>query len=98
MKQAMLILDEDERISNLARLFFHKKGEVIYNVFADIVSSLSKIKEEQPQLLSSDNYHKVMKFLLSYVKKETQVINIVDKLCHRFRNSNSVSQHRGSFL
>ncbi|RDY13843.1 Condensin complex subunit 1 [Mucuna pruriens] len=81
-EMAVRLEDEDERISNLAKLFFlelSKKGNnPIYNLLPDILSKLSQ------QNLSKDSFCNIMQFLIASIKKDRQMEALVEKLCHRF--------------
>ncbi|MFS7943327.1 putative armadillo-like helical, condensin complex subunit 1 [Helianthus anomalus] len=81
-EMAMRLEDEDERISNLAKLFFHelsKKGNnPIYNLLPDILGKLSN------QDLKQESFFNIMQFLIGSIKKDKQMEALVEKLCHRF--------------
>ncbi|XP_038718935.1 condensin complex subunit 1 isoform X2 [Tripterygium wilfordii] len=81
-EMAVRLEDEDDRISNLARLFFHelsKKGSnPIYNLLPDILGKLSN------QDLKWDNFCSIMQFLIGSIKKDKQMEALVEKLCNRF--------------
>ncbi|KAK9075874.1 hypothetical protein SSX86_004203 [Deinandra increscens subsp. villosa] len=81
-EMAMRLEDEDERISNLAKLFFHelaKKGNnPIYNLLPDILGKLSN------QDLKKESFFNIMQFLIGSIKKDKQMEALVEKLCHRF--------------
>ncbi|KAL6498518.1 Condensin-1 complex subunit CAP-D2 [Orobanche hederae] len=81
-EMAMRLEDEDERISNLARLFFHelsKKGSnPIYNLLPDILGKLSC------QNLNGESFCNIMQFLIGSIKKDKQMESLVEKLCNRF--------------
>ncbi|CAH1774609.1 unnamed protein product [Owenia fusiformis] len=81
---ATCIVDEDTRISNLAKLFFlelAKKGNAVYNIMPDVISRLS-----DPDVgVAEDNFRIIMKYLFSFIQKDRQCESLVEKLCHRFR-------------
>ncbi|RWR88379.1 condensin complex subunit 1 [Cinnamomum micranthum f. kanehirae] len=81
-EMAMRLEDEDERISSLAKLFFHelsKKGSnPIYNLLPDILGRLSN------QNLKEEAFHNIMHFLIGSIKKDKQMEALVEKLCNRF--------------
>ncbi|XP_016457670.2 condensin-1 complex subunit CAP-D2-like [Nicotiana tabacum] len=81
-EMAICLEDEDERISNLAKLFFHelsKKGNnPIYNLLPDILGKLSS------QNLKEESFCNIMQFLIGSIKKDKQMEALVEKLCHRF--------------
>lgn len=81
---AVCILDENERIADLARLFFNelarKSSNVIYNILPDTISCLSKMND-----LSSESFKRVVSFLVGLMDREKHSDSMVEKLCHRFR-------------
>ncbi|XP_022935076.1 condensin complex subunit 1 [Cucurbita moschata] len=82
--------DDDERISNLAKLFFHelsKKGaNPIYNLLPDILGKLSN------QNLPRESFCNIMQFLIGSIKKDKQMESLVEKLCNRFSGVSDVKQ------
>ncbi|KAL6530534.1 Condensin-1 complex subunit CAP-D2 [Orobanche minor] len=89
-EMAMRLEDEDERISNLARLFFHelsKKGSnPIYNLLPDILGKLSC------QNLNGESFCNIMQFLIGSIKKDKQMESLVEKLCNRFTGVSDTKQ------
>ncbi|KAJ1292247.1 hypothetical protein BS78_02G377600 [Paspalum vaginatum] len=89
-EMAVRIEDEDERISSLAKLFFHelsKKGNnPIYNLLPDILGRLCN------QHLKDETFCNIMQFLICSIKKDKQMEALVDKLCNRFAGVNDVRQ------
>ncbi|KAK9726023.1 hypothetical protein RND81_05G185100 [Saponaria officinalis] len=89
-EMAARIEDEDERISNLAKLFFtelSKKGSnPIYNLLPDILSKLCN------QNLGKDSFCNIMQFLIGSIKKDKQMEGLVEKLCNRFNGVTDSSQ------
>lgn len=87
---AMRLEDEDERISNLAKLFFHelsKKGSnPIYNLLPDMLGKLSNHNMERESFCS------IMQFLIGSIKKDKQTETLVEKLCSRFSGVSDVRQ------
>ncbi|KAH9319750.1 hypothetical protein KI387_021519, partial [Taxus chinensis] len=81
-EMALRLEDDDPRISNLVRLFFHelsKKGNnPIYNLLPDILSRLSS------QDLSEESFCNIMQYLIGSIKKDKQMEGLIEKLCHRF--------------
>ncbi|KAH8506672.1 hypothetical protein H0E87_013467 [Populus deltoides] len=81
-EMAIRLEDEQERISNLAKLFFHelsKKGSnPIYNLLPDILGKLSN------QELKRETFFNIMQFLIGSIKKDKQMESLVEKLCNRF--------------
>lgn len=85
-EMAKCLEDQDQRISDLAKLFFTElasKDNAIYNNLPDIISSLTN---NQPNRLEEESFRKIMKFIFGFdfTEKEKQAENIVDKLCQRF--------------
>ncbi|XVF07116.1 hypothetical protein REPUB_Repub06bG0110700 [Reevesia pubescens] len=89
-EMAVRVEDHDERISNLAKLFFHelsKKGSnPIYNLLPDILGKLST------QDLQKGSFCNVMQFLIASIKKDKQMESLVEKLCNRFSGVTDVRQ------
>ncbi|GAB2267149.1 Condensin-1 complex subunit CAP-D2 [Dionaea muscipula] len=89
-EMAMRLEDEDERISNLARLFFSelskKGGNPIYNLLPDILGRLCN------QNLKRDSFCNIMQFLIGSIKKDKQMEGLVEKLCNRFSGVTDTSQ------
>lgn len=92
-RMALCILDEDERIAEMAQVFFQelsrKSANAIYNIFPDTISHLSRMDD-----VSSGNFKKVIAYLMSLMDKEKHADSMVDKLCHRFRTSESIQENR----
>ncbi|CAM6100082.1 unnamed protein product [Calypogeia fissa] len=80
---AMHLEDEDSRISDLVKLFFHelsKKGNnPINNLLPDILSRLSS-----NPALTQDQFNLIMQFLIGTIKKSKQMEGLVEKFCTRF--------------
>ncbi|KAJ7972141.1 Condensin complex subunit 1 [Quillaja saponaria] len=89
-EMAIRLEDEDERIANLAKLFFHelsKKGSnPIYNLLPDIIGKLSN------QNLERESFCNIMQYLIASIKKDKQMEALVEKLCNRFNGANGVRQ------
>ncbi|OVA04093.1 Condensin complex [Macleaya cordata] len=89
-EMAVRLEDEDERISSLAKLFFHelsKKGSnPIYNLLPDILGRLSN------QNLKKEVFHNIMQFLIGSIKKDKQMESLVEKLCNRFSGVTDIKQ------
>uniref|UniRef100_A0A803MJ92 Condensin-1 complex subunit CAP-D2 n=1 Tax=Chenopodium quinoa TaxID=63459 RepID=A0A803MJ92_CHEQI len=81
-EMAVRLEDEDERIANLAKLFFTelaKKGSnPIYNLLPDILGKLSQ------QNLKTESFCNIMQFLIASIKKDKQMEGLIEKLCNRF--------------
>jgi condensin complex subunit 1 len=90
---ALRVLDPEERIADLARLFFHelsrKSANAIYNLLPDTVSCLSR-REDVP----SADVKRILAFLVGFVEKGWQAEGVVDKLCQRFRTAQGVQESR----
>lgn len=90
---AVCILDKNERIADLARLFFHelarKSSNAIYNILPDTISCMSQIES-----LQSEDFKKVVAFLVGLMDKERHADGMVEKLCHRFRTNESERENR----
>eukprot|EP00658_Telonema_sp_P-2_P036939 TRINITY_DN26622_c0_g1_i1.p1 TRINITY_DN26622_c0_g1~~TRINITY_DN26622_c0_g1_i1.p1 ORF type:complete len:418 (-),score=150.08 TRINITY_DN26622_c0_g1_i1:300-1418(-) len=82
---ALCLEDSDDRIKDLARLFwseFSTKGNALYNVIPDLISNLSICGT-----ISQDGFRAVMKVLMSSISKDKQCESLVEKLCHRIADS-----------
>jgi condensin complex subunit 1 len=88
---ALCLRDEDPRIRDMSRLLFHelskRTNNPVYNLLPDIISNLG-----QPGTTTKEDFRGIMTFLLGFIKKERQNEMLVDKLCHRFPTSPSLSQ------
>lgn len=92
-EMAKCLEDEDERIADLAKLFFSElstKENAIYNNLPDVISHLSVGAHavEEPVFQST------MRYIFSFIEKEKQAENIVEKLCQRFRLTEDPRQWR----
>ncbi|GAV59130.1 LOW QUALITY PROTEIN: Cnd1 domain-containing protein/Cnd1_N domain-containing protein [Cephalotus follicularis] len=89
-EMALRVEDDDERISNLAKLFFHelsKKGSnPIYNLLPDILGKLAN------QNLKKESFCNIIQFLIGSIKKDKQMEALVEKLCNRFSGVTDVRQ------
>ncbi|KAI0560198.1 Condensin complex subunit 1 [Gracilaria domingensis] len=85
---AVCILDENKRIAELAKLFFNelarKAANAIYNILPDTISCMSKMDD-----LTKSGFKTVVSFLVGLMDKEKHGDGMVEKLCHRFRTSES---------
>ncbi|CAN8063657.1 unnamed protein product [Agarophyton chilense] len=85
---AICILDENKRIAELAKLFFNelarKAANAIYNILPDTISCMSKMDG-----LTKSGFKTVVSFLVGLMDKEKHGDGMVEKLCHRFRTSES---------
>ncbi|GFO08346.1 hypothetical protein PoB_003485100 [Plakobranchus ocellatus] len=89
---ATCIVDPDERIAGLAKLFFHelsKKSNSMYNM-PDIISRLS-----DPEIgVEEKHFHTIIKFIFSHIEKSKHCESLTEKLCHRFRAARTDRQVR----
>ncbi|KAI0723732.1 non-SMC mitotic condensation complex subunit 1-domain-containing protein [Cerioporus squamosus] len=92
-EMAKCLEDPDERISDLAKLFFQElstKDNAIYNNLPDIISHLSV----GAHAIDEEKFRDTMKYIFKFIDKEKQAENIVEKLCQRFRLSEDPRQWR----
>lgn len=90
---AACIVDDNTEIRNAAIEFFRQlssKELEYYKVLPDIVSRLST--NDSP--IAEDKFRLIMKHLLELIQKNSQIENLVEKLCIRFRNTNTERQWR----
>ncbi|KAF9066748.1 non-SMC mitotic condensation complex subunit 1-domain-containing protein [Rhodocollybia butyracea] len=83
-EMAKCVEDKDPRIADLAKLFFQElstKDNAVYNNLPDVISHLSS----GDHAVDEDMFQKTLKFIFTFIEKEKQAENIVDKLCQRFR-------------
>ncbi|KAG0336529.1 Condensin complex subunit [Podila humilis] len=84
-EMAICLVDEDARISDLARLFFTEltsKDNAVYNNMPDIISHLSNSEDK----VDEESYRKIMRFLFELIKDKT-MDSMIEKLCQRFKNT-----------
>ncbi|KIM60515.1 hypothetical protein SCLCIDRAFT_1216792 [Scleroderma citrinum Foug A] len=92
-EMAKCLEDEEPRISDLAKLFFTElstKDNAIYNNLPDVISHLSAGEHA----VSEEIFQSTMRYIFSFIEKEKQAENIVEKLCQRFRISDDPRQWR----
>jgi len=92
-EMAKCVEDPDIRIADLAKLFFSElstKDNAVYNNLPDIISGLSNPTTGVDQ----QTFNTIMKFLFSFISKEKQTENLVEKLCQRFKGTNELRQWR----
>merc|ERR1712110_506851 len=90
---ALCIMDENEKICNMAKLFFtelSRKGNKLYNVMPDIVSRLSDPACE----IDEDKFKEIMKYIIGLIDKDKHSESLVEKLCHRFHATTTERQWR----
>ncbi|CAO1626044.1 unnamed protein product [Sympodiomycopsis kandeliae] len=93
-EMAKCIEDPETRVSDLAKLFFSElstKENAVYNNLPDIISHLSIGKHA---IEDEESYQRTMRFIFTFVDKEKQAENVVEKLVQRFRLTNKVRQWR----
>ncbi|ORZ04942.1 non-SMC mitotic condensation complex subunit 1-domain-containing protein [Absidia repens] len=88
-EMAKCLEDSDQRIADLAKLFFTElanKDNAIYNNLPDIISNLTAQTADR---VEEESFHRIMKFIFSFefVEKGKHAENVVDKLCQRFQNA-----------
>ncbi|KAH9939915.1 non-SMC mitotic condensation complex subunit 1-domain-containing protein [Amylocystis lapponica] len=92
-EMAKCLEDLDERIADLAKLFFSElstKDNAIYNNLPDVISHLSV----GAHAVDEPVFQSTMRYIFSFIEKEKQAENIVEKLCQRFRLSEDPRQWR----
>ncbi|XP_075210594.1 CAP-D2 condensin subunit [Lycorma delicatula] len=90
---ALCIVDNDEEIKETATRLFHElssKGNTLYNVLPDIISTLSNPDAVDP--LTEENFQKILRYMIELIQKEKQMELLVEKLCVRLRSSESERQ------
>lgn len=83
-EMAKCLEDEDQRIADLAKLFFQElstKDNAIYNNLPDVISHLSVGEHSVPE----EAFQSTMQYIFKFIEKEKQAETIVEKLCQRFR-------------
>ncbi|KAG9309978.1 non-SMC mitotic condensation complex subunit 1-domain-containing protein [Chiua virens] len=92
-EMAKCLEDEEPRISDLAKLFFTElstKDNAIYNNLPDVISHLSSGEHAVEEKV----FQSTMRYIFTFIEKEKQAENIVEKLCQRFRLSEEPRQWR----
>lgn len=90
---AVCIVDPDPQIQIVTKTFFKEianKSNILYNVLPDILSRLSSSDSQ----VEEEKYRIIMKHIMSLIQKDRQVESLVEKLCLRFRITNSERQWR----
>lgn len=90
---AMCLVDKDEEIRKSTEVFFKEiahKSNILYNVLPDIISRLG-----DPNLkLEEGKYQTIMRYIIGLINKDRQIENLVEKLCYRFKLTESERQWR----
>ncbi|WFD43939.1 condensin complex non-SMC subunit Cnd1 [Malassezia psittaci] len=92
-EMAKCLEDREPRISDLAKLFFSElatKENAVYNNLPDIISHLSSGQ----QAVDEEVFANTMRFIFTFIDKERQAENVIEKLCQRFRLSPEERQWR----
>ncbi|KAJ3569809.1 hypothetical protein NP233_g4807 [Leucocoprinus birnbaumii] len=92
-EMAKCLQDKDARIQDLAKLFFKElstKENAIYNNLPDVISHLSTGEHAVPE----EEFKNILSYIFTFIDKEKQAENIVEKLCQRFRLSEDPRQWR----
>ena len=90
---ALCIMDDQEKISNMAKLFFtelSRKGNALYNVMPDIVSRLS----DPAANIDEEKFKEIMRYIIGLIDKDKHLESLVEKLCHRFNATTTDRQWR----
>ncbi len=92
-EMAKCLEDEEQRISDLAKLFFTElstKDNALYNNLQDVISHLSFGKHA----VDEETFETTMRFIFTFIEKEKQAESIIEKLCQRFRLATDARQWR----
>lgn len=92
-EMAKCLEDPDQRISDLAKLFFSElstKDNALYNNLQDVISHLSI----GTHAVDEETFERTMRFIFTFIEKEKQAESIVEKLCQRFRLATEERQWR----
>ncbi|KAK0494600.1 non-SMC mitotic condensation complex subunit 1-domain-containing protein [Armillaria luteobubalina] len=92
-EMAKCVQDPDERISDLAKLFFKElstKDNAIYNNLPDVISHLSFGEHS----VGEEMFQSTMSYIFTFIEKDKQTENVVEKLCQRFQLSEDPRQWR----
>lgn len=87
---ARCILDHDPHVASLAKMFFHElagKDAIggIYNHIPDMISTLA-VEEG----VEGEAFKTICRFIFDYIKRERQMEGLLEKLCHRIRQTSSL--------
>ncbi|WVR03312.1 hypothetical protein IAU60_000303 [Kwoniella sp. DSM 27419] len=92
-EMAKCLEDPDQRISDLAKLFFTElstKDNALYNNLQDVISHLSIGDHKTDE----ETFERTMKFIFTFIEKDKQAESIIEKLCQRFRLATEERQWR----
>ncbi|KAJ8481937.1 hypothetical protein ONZ45_g15130 [Pleurotus djamor] len=92
-EMAKCLEDKDTRIADLAKLFFTElatKDNAIYNNLPDVISHLSSGEHA----VDEETFQSTLRYIFTFIEKEKQAENIVEKLCQRFRLTDDARQWR----
>lgn len=92
-EMAKCLEDPDQRISDLAKLFFTElstKDNALYNNLQDVISHLSI----GAHAVDEETFERTMRFIFTFIEKEKQAEALVEKLCQRFRLATDERQWR----
>lgn len=90
---AMCLVDPVTEIRTMTEQFFKEisqKSNILYNVLPDIISRLSDASSK----VEEGKYQNIMKYIMALIHKDKQVESLVEKLCLRFKITNSERQWR----
>ncbi|EDR03670.1 chromosome condensation complex protein [Laccaria bicolor S238N-H82] len=91
-EMAKCVEDEDARIADLAKLFFSElstKENAIYNNLPD-----GNHLSTGDHAVDEKTFRSTLQYIFTFIEKEKQAENIVEKLCQRFRLSEDPRQWR----
>ncbi|VDO05005.1 unnamed protein product [Rodentolepis nana] len=92
-EMTVCLVDQNDRLKQLSRLFFRElaqKGNALYNVMPDIISRLS-----DPEVgVDEDKFRLIVNFLFPLIEKERLCETLVEKICSRFRVTQTEKQWR----
>jgi condensin complex subunit 1 len=75
-EMALRIVDEDARICDLARLFFHevaaKNGNMVYNTLPDIISRLLGEWYAPESARPDEDFDTIVTYLFKFIDKDKQ--------------------------
>lgn len=92
-EMAKCLEDGEPRVSDLAKLFFSElatKENAVYNNLPDIISHLSSGEHA----VDEEVFANTMRFIFTFIDKERQAENVIEKLCQRFRLTTEPRQWR----